>query len=439
MRLNLLWLLLLAPVPLMILWEVGRGPSDRERSRGGLETPARPEVGEGGEAIHRPGHVDPAETVLEPPEQIRLDLEVGFHEAATGVPLEGHWAPADESRERGIALVGEERRFDRWIEIYTVDGWTARHGVRVRVEGRASAFADCLKLQVPLVREARIRLRYHYEHGGGVPRGAIDTCVALYHRGLSVRQSDMDVNGVAWLHGVPFEPGAKIYLNVEHGVHLHSFERSLPDHNRPIEFAIPLREPGPEARAGGPYSELLDEPEEEELDDGWQPPDTELRVAALRRNGRPAAGALLRVRSPHSDIWSGRLDEEGRARVTNLDPRAYLLVVDDPGFASPGRVDVAVREGRVTSAVVRESPGWTARILVVDRKHRPRPGLRIDVPGYARIIDGVQQAVLYTGPDGRIELPGLPDRGMRANCEMSSIHLEPGHEGSEFVLQLSDR
>ena len=446
MRLKLLCLVLVASVTCLLLWEVERERGNRARARGSAdarpeaEVPDRPGKQPGGGATPREGQQSPTEVASEAPEPVRLPLEVRFHDALTGTPIEGRWRLRDGETEAGIRLNGPQRIFGQWVELYPPEGWTAHHGLRVWIHGRASVFAGRLALQVPLVREAKLRLRFHYANGDGPPRGPVRTYVSLFGRGLSVRPGELNEDGVAVLHGVPFAPGAKLQLNVEHGSFTQYFPRMLPDRNYSVEFAIPLRVPDPSEELIADHSEFDEDIEFEELiDDAPPPPDTELRVLALRRNGRPAAGALLRVESHHAYVWSGPLDREGRALVRELAPGAYLLVVDDAGFASPPRVGVAIRHGDRAEAVIRESPGWTARVLVLDRNRQPLPGIRVEVPGYALIVDEVQQAVLYTGPDGRIELPGLPDRGIHVDCEQNDIHIEPGHQGSQFVVRLTER
>ena len=133
-------------------------------------------------------------------------------------------------------------------------------------------------------------------------------------------------------------------------------------------------------------------------------------IRALRRDGRPAAHARVRIEAGVVRR-RGRTDGEGRARIEGVHPGTYRLSIEEPGILYASRV---IRVGRADSDVmIAEPPPWSFRLRVVDDKNRPAAfaAVHVDPAGplhYVKLVDGVQWLNHTTDQHGEIEIGPLP-------------------------------
>jgi hypothetical protein len=131
-----------------------------------------------------------------------------------------------------------------------------------------------------------------------------------------------------------------------------------------------------------------------------------LEVHGLRRDGRPAAGARVRVVAADGTVRRLELDAEGRGRVEQLVAGRQVARLAEPGLV-PGAAEVTLAEGQHAAVTVREPVGGQLEVTVVDREGLPAPFARVTIEqpsgaAWADLdADGVQRLDPYVDHLGR--------------------------------------
>jgi len=76
--------------------------------------------------------------------------------------------------------------------------------------------------------------------------------------------------------------------------------------------------------------------------------------------------------------------------------------------------------------ILREAPGADLVVFVVDGENRPLPGAKItvDLPDWVWLADGVQRFGLFTGRNGSIRLPRLPQKEVTIRARYGSREVQ---------------
>lgn len=159
----------------------------------------------------------------------------------------------------------------------------------------------------------------------------------------------------------------------------------------------------------------------------WVP--ARLEAVVFRADGSPAAGmaAFLGGTSGVTDPW-------GRVVFEGVRPGEHAFEVRDPDFVW-SKVPVTLGDGESRAIEFVEPPGWTARATLLDSVGRRVPFARVRMGWtmpveYVRVVNGVQDLVLYTNANGEIEMPRMhhgPVRlTFRYGSRSASVTLEEG-------------
>ncbi|MHC4670437.1 MAG: hypothetical protein ACYTFD_18785, partial [Planctomycetota bacterium] len=173
-------------------------------------------------------------------------------------------------------------------------------------------------------------------------------------------------------------------------------------------------------------------------------PRAALVVEALRRDGRPAAGA--RITSGDLSVHA-RADAGGRLRIDRVPPGRHTVWLAEPGLV-PTRVVAEVGTEGLVHVTLRETDGWTLRVRTVDAKGRPRPYRPLRVrqtesgAGYALLRGDTQLVPLLTGPDGTLALPNLGRETVEVSVRIAGVERAtatvpyPGQAHADVELRL---
>jgi hypothetical protein len=156
-----------------------------------------------------------------------------------------------------------------------------------------------------------------------------------------------------------------------------------------------------------------------------RPPTARISAVVVRRDGRPGAGALVRLTGPLRVRVERRADAQGRLTFERLRGGLYSLEVLEPGFLGGGPVEVRLGSGAEAAVRLREAAGRAVTVRLFDEEDRPVPCACISVAlpsgvAYCAMEEGVQTLTLLTGSDGRIVLPNLPATGGRISAAYGS-------------------
>lgn len=151
----------------------------------------------------------------------------------------------------------------------------------------------------------------------------------------------------------------------------------------------------------------------------WTRPGTSTIVICLkRRDGSPAAGAMVWL-----DHLSKEADADGHARFDRLPAGVHLVRVREPGFVAVDR-KLSVHDGEARSVDVVEPEGWTAQVRVVDHEDRPVSFAKLEVDGlpvdYAPVEDGVQDLTWFTDARGGASIGRLPSGDVKLTARFGT-------------------
>ncbi len=127
-----------------------------------------------------------------------------------------------------------------------------------------------------------------------------------------------------------------------------------------------------------------------------------LTVLLLRRDGRPAAGAALRLSGPVSR--RARAGPDGRATFDRLPAGVFEVATVEPGLVHAS-ASVRLDQGTALSLDLLEPMGWTGTVTLLDEEGRPVPFAALEIEQecgapYAVLEGDLQVDGLFTGPLG---------------------------------------
>ena len=178
-----------------------------------------------------------------------LPLRCYWFDANTGVALEGrlrgirtrYGHSATDTRD-GLCQVhaaGTERWIRTTLLLDPPEGWTTDRGLEARLDTRASAFADRLLREIPLVPDLPFRLLVRDRDGAPV-RGAEVDSVHLEGIPIAVLAEPTAEDGSTAIRGIPFRPGAWMWIQVSAGDRSESGLAVTPDSPAPLTVTIKL-------------------------------------------------------------------------------------------------------------------------------------------------------------------------------------------------------
>lgn len=161
-------------------------------------------------------------------------------------------------------------------------------------------------------------------------------------------------------------------------------------------------------------------------------PGARLDVLAVRSDGRPARACAIvftgRANRGREPSWceTRRTDDDGRASMDRIS-EGYAVSVE---IREPGVVPIVEDLGAFAPAehrevLLREPPGQSLELIVVDARGTPVPWARVaasqttadgEWQWAALDEDGVQDLAPHTGSDGHYVLRGLPPGPVRVTC-----------------------
>jgi len=146
------------------------------------------------------------------------------------------------------------------------------------------------------------------------------------------------------------------------------------------------------------------------------PPETHLEVVVHQQSGLPFSEGWIMVGEFHRRYE--QLDAEGRVTLRGLPPDRYWVSPFDPAIP-PDPILVDLLEARPERVELTATAGWTAEVRAEDEDQRPLPAVEVRawlvnrrgarIWEHALVRDGQQWLRQLTGPDGRAELPNLPN------------------------------
>jgi hypothetical protein len=352
-----------------------------------------------------------------------LPLEVRLEDAVSGgaLPLSGVAATPSAPGEMRVArMPGSAKKDPVGITLPEegLPGYVAwdpsvwRAGI--------SRYTDRLLLVQPLRREARVEV--HAEEYDGTPaRGAYVSQLTIAGRTLRNELGDRQVYaGRCRLAGVPYFRAEEVSVQVER-LHLavdcdvEEEEPGLPYDIARGQGTLP-RDPdalllltarfprasrsGFGGRGGGRslFSSRCGKPRQ-------RLPTGRVVATVLRRDGSPAAGALVRIRGLYA-----RADLRGEATLEHVAIGEHELGLRETGLV-PTTCAVAVAAGRTTRVTLREAAGATVHVRVVDGEGEGLPYAILDLPPAPEWVDlheGVQRLDPFTDVEGRRTLRRMP-------------------------------
>lgn len=348
-----------------------------------------------------------------------------FVDAETGLALDVQRATAyDDLRKRDVS--DDETRT---LTVYDTEDTAGYSAFRTQVappEGYVywdaqlwsqplSAYAHDLDVVVPLRRAVDVRLTV-LAHDGAP---AAEAVVYAFRIGSTSKRRPATLrDGFGTLHvqGVPFFRREAITFHV--GIPGTTAERRLRlrmgvDPSEPLVGTVQLPEPmpalGPGAEGGGSIG-LGGHGSGAYFRGRFAGERGRAEVRVLRHDGSPAVGATVRV-----ERRSAVTDEDGVARLANIPVGEHPVLVEQRGLL-PITDTITIARGRVTRRALREGPGATVRLEVVDDRGEPLPYARFaaTVPGervqYIDEHEGVQRVDRYVDHDGRRTLERLDPR-----------------------------
>jgi len=376
------------------------------------------------------------ETVLRFPDLIPLTVEVV--DGVSGRTLSG--AAVSLRRPGGPDLVLEPRTGKFELEISPL---RRGHNERLRftVTPPSGHLADPLNPFAVSATISRFAVRAHArlalwpevplsiivsDHEGRPASGASVSAISVGGKSIRTRSSPAGADGRVLVRGVPGLRGERVTGSAASadGLATMGFELRIDDFHAPLTARVALPPPRPLGTArnligmgGGAGGAFGGRGGRRSLSFGR----CALYVHVLRRDGRPAKNALVRLRgpappaAPRGAAWtrSDRADDFGRVVFRGLVAGPVTVTVSEVGFLSPAPVslDLSVEGATVT---IREAWGRSLQILVLDATGLPVPHARITLGAvagkpYACLIDDVQHLNLVTDRDGRCPLPDLAE------------------------------
>ena len=148
----------------------------------------------------------------------------------------------------------------------------------------------------------------------------------------------------------------------------------------------------------------------------------------LHADGTPATAfglEVLRLRAREPSQTLSVVDPEGRWELRGLGSGVYLLQASAPGAAPSerARVDLPPTENARAERDLRLKAGHRLSGVVKDAQTRaPIPGAQLSVEGAPAEDSVVVQSSVFTGPDGRFTLDGLPETPATVTVEADGHH-----------------
>jgi hypothetical protein len=293
------------------------------------------------------------------------------------------------------------------FRVATPDGFLAHESTDV--SATLSAYARSLSYVYPLHREARVLVTAQLPSDAPADSPARVTASSFTTAADWVRVEPAGVG--AWrVRGLPYFRGEPLCAGVAiqdvasgrgWGGNGTAAMARFPDQEAVVHVLFaPSEPPATGGGAGGSFRGRL--AGSKRSDAGT----ASLEVHGLRRDGRPAAGARVRVVAADGTVRRLELDAEGRGRVEQLVAGRQVARLAEPGLV-PGAAEVTLAEGQHAAVTVREPVGGQLEVTVVDREGLPAPFARVTIEqpsgaAWADLdADGVQRLDPYVDHLGR--------------------------------------
>jgi len=278
----------------------------------------------------------------------------------------------------------------------------ARLGTEVSEAFVLSRYARRARLAVPTWRTTTLFVLVRNE--AGTPAlGAVVSGLTIAKKGFAAQHVVADRDGRIAVRGVPLLRHERLFVEVKKDLMMGSASIPL---NRESETEITMNEIDYSVSMGGGVGGEMSGRSGRRRRRSWFPkrPPANLILEVRRANGTPASSAMVRFAKV-----SRRTDRSGRVRFEAVIPGSHSLIVSEPGLVTLRR-KITLAEGKTSHLTLRESNGKARTVYVEDHEGAVVPFARITVHGgstYARVVDGVQDLVLWTDHNGEIELPRL--------------------------------
>jgi hypothetical protein len=116
-----------------------------------------------------------------------------------------------------------------------------------------------------------------------------------------------------------------------------------------------------------------------------------------------------------------RTDDRGRVRFEGLDPGDVSVEIDETGYVQEEPLVVRVPAGSTAEAAVREDPGRSLDVLVLDTQGRPVSHARLEILwGHAWLDGDVQRLGFWTDRFGRFRFPRVGPKATRLRVTYGS-------------------
>ena len=397
--------------------------------------------------------------VLQAPETVvRLDdllpLEIQFIDqesrSPVGVWVQGSPLETDDllsnrqvtTYEPRAAPIRAGRQADLKLWFWAPDGYVVvrRPGYSVPRSGFVSRYATSVRTTVPVARELQLRVQV-LRHDGSPADGATVTTTVTGADAAS--SSDVvGASGENFVAGLPFVRGERLSVQAgdDEGRQSPTEEVLLVDSDRELTVTVRLPAAAPNSDigvGGGMSSSRSGRPGK------FIPPEGtgSLAIAVSRRNGLPAAGALVLVTGPVDR--SDRADDAGRIEFDRLPAGKYRVHLREPGLVY-ATDDVELADGESRTIALAEAPGRAATVRVLDADGLPLPNalVQVDLPWgerHVQITDGAQELDHWTDLSGRVRFTDLPAGTLTVVVHFGSRRVNAPLEGDAVDVTIPNR
>jgi len=384
-------------------------------------------------------------TGLQPEEEEReLPLSVVVRDAISGRPVSGATVLLEPAGLRGLLGESDRRPLrelggrhvlspspirrggEDWaVRVAPPKGFAIIDGEVTITPAALAPFSEAIEATYLIWPEARVRVAVIDADGAPVEDATL-VRATLAGQPLSASLAPTPSKGEFDLRGVPCLRDEQLKLIVGRGLHFASASLRLQSDPPssvlrillPREQGLPPIEEGVMVEKRGPrHSGIV------------LGATGAVRVRVLREGGRPAPGVRVFL-----GVASQPTDEKGTVLFEKVAVGVREVIALEPGFQA-GPSSVEVREGKESSIELATSAGTVEEVVVVDDRSRPVAGARIDAVtsqrvAYARLSGVTHQLPLFTDPEGRVTLTGVPAASLEVRARLGSRSvkgtLEPG-------------